>query len=106
MGDRKYSELYTELLAFLEQHGRHAVEGVSERGMPVERAREFIALLEAHQVPIYGLEVWVQAPRGHEIHPPSIWASSAGNERDYQAARSWLQIVRPRPEDLVAVQFG
>ena len=106
MGDRKHSELYTSLLVFLEQHGREAIDGVLERGMPLGRALEFLALLEADNVPIYGLEVWLLTSHGHEIDLSSVWASSPGNAHDYSAARSWLQLVRPRPQDLVAVQFG
>lgn len=106
MGDRQYSELYTSLVAFLQQHGREAIEGVVERGMPLDRALEFIALLEANQVPICGLETWVPTLHGYEINLPSIWASRPGTSHDYSAARSWLQLVAPRPNDLVAVQFG
>ena len=106
MGDRKYSELYTSLLAFLAERGRAAIEGVSERGMPLASALEFIALLDANKVPIYGLEIWRPRARGYEIDLPSIWASRHGNDHDYTGARSWLQLVKPRPDDLVAVQFG
>jgi|SRR6478672_223728 len=106
MGDRSHSELYTSLLAFLEQHGLPALEGVSERGMPLERALEFIALLESHQVPIYGLEVWRRESDGYGIDLPWIWASRSGKNHDYVQAQAWLRQAAPQSQDLVAVQFG
>ncbi len=106
MGDSSHSELYTSLLAFLEQYGLLALEGVAERGMPGNRALEFIALLESHRVPIYGLEVWRNQPTGYSIDLPWIWASRAGNDHDYANARAWLSQAALQSQDLVAVQFG
>ena len=94
------------LLAFLEQHGRPALPGVSERGMPFARAREFIGLLESHEAPLLGLEVWRSTANGYSIDLPWIWASSAGRAHDYAGALSWLHRAEPGPKDLVAVQFG
>ncbi len=94
------------LLAFLEQHGRHVLPGVSERGMPPAQAMEFVELLESHQVPLLGLEVWRSTANGYSIDLPWIWASGASCAHDYAGAHSWLQRAEPDPKDLVAVQFG
>ena len=106
MGDRKHSELYSTLLAFLEQHGRAALEGVAERGMPADRALEFIGLLEANRVPLYGLEVWRSRPAGHDLDATSIWYCSTSQHHQYREAREGLRLAKPGPSDLVAVQFG
>ena len=106
MGDRRHSELYTALLSFLEHHGCLALTGVAERGMPAARAIEFIGMLEANEVPVYGIEVWRHGRGGHSVDVTSIWASGTGKNHEYAEARSRLRLANPGPEDLVAVQFG
>ena len=97
MGSRQHSELYTALLEFLESHGQLALDGSAERGMPASRASEFISMLEAHQVPIYGLEVWRSTSRGYTVDTPSIWYCVSGKQcrRASWAAASGTGSSRP-----------
>lgn len=106
MSDPRHTELYSKLLAFVEEHGHTPVEGVVERGMPESRALEFIALLESHGVPLYGLEVWRLCPGGYDLDASSIWYCGTDLHHQYSEAREGLRLARPRPLDLVTVQFG
>ena len=106
MTDRSHTELYSNLLAFVEEYGHAALDGVAERGMPASRALEFMALLEAHRLPLYGLEVWRNCPGGYDLDVSSIWYCSSGLHHQYSEAREGLRLAQPTPADLVAVQFG
>src|SRR3546814_868966 len=108
MGNRSHSELYTRLLAFLEQRGLSLEsEGCAERGLSHANAVEFLELLQRHSVPVLGFDVWRRNGTRYSIDHAAIWYSpSPGAATDCNAALTALKRAAPGPDDAVTIQFS
>ena len=105
MGDRSKSAIYTELLAFMEQHGVSLGDaGVSYRGLDQDAALEFLALLARHNVVPLGLDVWRHTPRGYSMESLAGWACSSSGTA-HKEAHGVVAAARLGPRDVVSFQY-
>ena len=108
MGDRSHVKLYSELLAFLEEHGRSLIEyGSAERGLAAGDAHAFVELLQTNHVPLLGIELWRATDGGLELDIQEIWYSShADVTARYPDAWRYFNRVETGQGDVFADQFG
>ena len=108
MGDQSHSQLYTDLLGFLNAHGVSLEsEGCAETGLFNQDLWTFLALLERNSVTLLGFDVWRSRGVRRNIDHAFAWASRAGGgPQDYAEARSLLRAAVLLPEDVVVVQFS
>jgi len=108
MGDRSHSQLYTELLAFLQQHGLSLEsEGFAETGLHEADLWDFLALLERRSVPLLGFDVWRRRGSRLAVDHAFAWAAPAlSAQENYATARKLLHAAVLHHEDVVVVQFS
>jgi hypothetical protein len=108
MGNRSHVKLYSELLTFLEANGRSLDEyGSSERGLSIERAREFVDLLLANGVRLLGIEVWRRDGDLYRINGRETWYPIHESAQAIHAdALQYFIDIKPSPDDVFAIQFS
>ena len=108
MGDRSHIEVYSMLLAFLQEHGQPLIEhGSAELGISRTHALTFIELLRANHCRLLGVELWRLAGKRLELDISEIWYSNATDpEARYRDVEHYFRRVEVRPGDVFAIQFG
>ena len=108
MGDRSHVEVYSMLLAFLEEHGQPLLEyGSAERGLVRAHALTFIGLLRTNHCRLLGVELWRLAGDRLEQDISEIWYSKASDpEARYRDVEHYFRRVEAGPGDVFAIQFG
>lgn len=108
MGDQTQVNLYSMLLAFLEQRGRSLSEfGSAERGLDLNGALDFLNLLRINHVPILGVELWRSYQGALGIDMSEIWYSESSDQVErYDDVERYFSRVKVGAEDVLAIQFG
>lgn len=101
-------QLYSELLAFLETHGRPLAEfGCAEFGLSFEDAHSFVDLLYAKSVSLLGIEIWRNSGSSYTLNGLEVWYPVHDNAQTrYQDALQYLASIEAGPSDVFAIQFS
>ena len=108
MGDKSHVELYSMLLAFLEERGRPLIEfGSAERGLQYADALTFIELLRVNAVSLLGVELWRVVGDRLEIDITEIWYSNTSDAASaYKDVDQYFNRVKKASGDVFAIQFS
>ena len=106
MEDHSRSNIYSELLKFLEAFGRQLDrQGGVERGLSPTTALEFVGKLKQLQAPIHGFEVWRRNGDRYTLNHSEIWYPDPAYGDPYQDALATLKRLALDSHDLVFIQF-